>query len=314
MAGSSLLTLFDDIATLLDDVAVMSKTAATKTAGVLGDDLALSAEQVNGVKADRELPVVWAVAKGSMVNKMFLVPGALLVSAFVPWVITPMLMVGGAYLCYEGFEKIAHKFFHGKAEVGQKPAELKTPVADPVVDLVAFEKQKIKAAITTDAVLSLEIIVIVLGTVAGASLLNQFLVLSLVAIGVTVVTYGAVGAIVRMDDVGFYLKRQKSSLKQAFGGWLISFAPKLMKALSVVGLVAMFLVGGGILHHSIPFIGHVLELPTVVADVPVAGQVIDLVAPTIINGLFGVVAGAVVFGAVTVASKVKALFCRPKTA
>lgn len=314
MAGSSLLTLFDDIATILDDVAVMSKTAATKTAGVLGDDLALSAEQVNGVKADRELPVVWAVAKGSMVNKMILVPGALLVSAFAPWVITPMLMVGGAYLCFEGFEKIAHKLFHGKDDAANKAAELKRAVANPVIDLVAFEKQKIKAAIRTDAILGLEIIVIALGTVAGASLLNQFLVLSLIAVGVTVVTYGAVGAIVRMDDVGFYLKKQKSSIKQAFGGWLISFAPKLMKTLSVVGLVAMFLVGGGILLHSMPVIGHAFELPATVLEIPVAGKVIDAVAPTLINGLFGVVAGAVVLGAVSLASKVKSIFFKPKAA
>lgn len=314
MAGSSLLTLIDDIATLLDDVAVMSKTAATKTAGVLGDDLALSAEQVNGVKADRELPVVWAVAKGSMVNKMVLVPGALLVSAFAPWVITPMLMVGGAYLCFEGFEKIAHKLFHGKDEDADKAAELKRAVANPVIDLVAFEKQKIKGAIRTDAILGLEITVIALGTVAGASLLNQFLVLSLIAVGVTVVTYGAVGAIVRMDDVGFYLKKQKSSLKQAIGGWLISFAPKLMKTLSVVGLIAMFLVGGSILLHSIPAIGHAFALPAAVVEIPVAGKVIDAVAPTLINGLFGVVAGAVVLGAVSIASKVKSIFFKPKAA
>jgi predicted DNA repair protein MutK len=314
MAGSSLLTLFDDIATILDDVAVMSKTAATKTAGVLGDDLALSAEQVNGVKADRELPVVWAVAKGSMVNKMILVPGALLVSAFAPWVIGPMLAVGGAYLCFEGFEKIAHKLFHGKDEAADKAAELKRAVANPVIDLVAFEKQKIKGAIKMDGVLSFEIIIIALGTVAGASLLNQFLVLSLVAVGVTVVTYGLVGAIIRMDDVGFYLKRQKSTVKQVFGDWLIQLAPKLMKTLSVVGVAAMLAVGGQLVLHSIPTIAHALELSPAVLEIPVAGKVLDVVAPTIINGLFGVVAGAVVLGAVSLASKVKSIFFKPKAA
>lgn len=313
MAGSSLLTLLDDIATLLDDVAVMSKTAATKTAGVLGDDLALSAEQVSGVKADRELPVVWAVAKGSMVNKTILVPGALLVSALAPWVITPMLMVGGAYLCFEGFEKIAHKLFHSKGEADYA-AELKMAAPNPVIDLVAFEKQKIKGATLTDFVLSLEIIVLTLGTVAGASLLNQFLVLSVVAVGVTVVTYGAVGAIVRMDDVGFYLKKQKSALKQAFGGWLISFAPKLMKTLSVLGVLAMFIVGGSIGLHSIPALGHAFELPTSVLAIPVAGKVIEVVAPTLINGLFGVGTGAVALGAVSIASKIKSMFFKPKAA
>jgi len=238
----------------------------------------------------------------------------LLVSAFAPWVITPMLMVGGAYLCFEGFEKIAHKLFHGKDDAADKAAELKRAVVNPVIDLVAFEKQKIKAAIRTDAILGLEIIVIALGTVAGASLLNQFLVLSLIAVGVTVVTYGAVGAIVRMDDVGFYLKKQKSTFKQAFGGWLISFAPKLMKTLSVVGLIAMFAVGGGILLHSIPTIAHVLELSPAVLEIPVAGKMLDVVAPTIINGLFGVVAGAVVLGAVSLASKVKSIFFKPTAA
>lgn len=313
MAGTSLLTLIDDIVTLLDDVALMSKSAATKTVGVLGDDLALSAEQVSGIKADRELPVVWAVAKGSMINKAVLVPGALLVSAFAPWAITPMLMVGGAYLCFEGFEKIAHTVLRGKDEAAHA-VELKKAVSDPAVDMVAFERQKIKGAITTDGVLSLEIIIITLGAVAGASLLNQLLVLTLIAVGVTVGVYGIVAGIVRLDDLGFYLIKQQAEWKKSFGRWVLRFAPKLMKTLAVVGTAAMLLVGGSIILHSIPVLGHALVLPESVGEVPIVGGVLSFVAPVAIEGLFGLIAGGVMMVAVSVVSKLKGLFSKQQTA
>jgi predicted DNA repair protein MutK len=314
MAGSSLLPLIDDIVALLDDVALMSKAAATKTVGVLGDDLALSAEQVTGIRADRELPVVWAVAKGSMINKAILVPGALLVSAFAPWVITPMLMAGGAYLCFEGFEKIAHTLLHGKEEIAQAVEKLKKAVADPAVDMVAFERQKIKGAIRTDSILSLEIVVISLGTVAGASLLNQLVVLTLIAVGVTVGVYGIVAGIVRLDDVGFYLIKQKAGWKQAIGRFALSFAPKLMKTLAVVGTAAMLFVGGSILLHSIPVLGHALDLPESVGELPVVGGVLSFVAPMAVEGLFGLIAGGVVLVAVSMVSKIKGLFNKQQTA
>jgi len=314
MAGTSLLTLIDDIVTLLDDVALMSKTAATKTVGVLGDDLALSAEQVTGVKADRELPVVWAVAKGSMINKAVLVPGALVVSAFAPWVITPLLMAGGAFLCFEGFEKIAHKFLHGKEESVHSVEQLKIAVANPAVDMVEFEAKKIKGAIRTDSILSAEVIVISLGAVAGATLLDQFMVLTVIAVGVTVGVYGLVAGIVRLDDLGFYLKKQKSKWKNAVGSGVLSFAPKLMKTLSVVGLIAMFAVGGGILAHGIPSVHHALTLPEAVEQIPTVGGAISVIGQMAVEGLFGVVAGGVVMGAVSILSKLKSLFIKPKTA
>lgn len=314
MAGTSLLALIDDIIALLDDVALMSKSAATKTVGVLGDDLALSAEQVSGIRADRELPVVWAVAKGSMINKAILVPGALLVSAFAPWVITPMLMAGGAYLCFEGFEKIAHSLLHGKEEATEAAEQLKKAVADPAVDMVAFERQKIKGAIRTDSILSLEIIVISLGAVAGASLLNQMLVLTLIAVGVTVGVYSIVAGIVRLDDLGFYLIKQKAEWKKSFGRWVLRFAPKLMKTLAVVGTAAMLLVGGSILLHSIPVLGHALVLPENMGELPVVGGVLSFVAPMAIEGLFGFIAGGVVLAAVSMVSRLKGLFSKQQTA
>lgn len=314
MAGTSLLTLIDDIVTLLDDVALMSKTAATKTVGVLGDDLALSAEQVTGVKADRELPVVWAVAKGSMINKAVLVPGALVVSAFAPWVITPLLMAGGAFLCFEGFEKIAHKFLHGKEESVHSVEQLKIAVANPAVDMVEFEAKKIKGAIRTDSILSAEVIVISLGAVAGATLLDQFMVLTVIAVGVTVGVYGLVAGIVRLDDLGFYLMKQKSKWKNAVGSGVLSFAPKLMKTLSIVGLIAMFAVGGGILAHGIPSVHHALTLPEAVEQIPTVGGAISVIGQMAVEGLFGVVAGGVVMGAISILSKLKSLFIKPKTA
>jgi uncharacterized protein len=252
MAAASLIALFDDIATALDDIAVLTKVAAQKTAGVLGDDLALNAEQVSGVRAERELPVVWSVAKGSLVNKTILVPAALLISAFAPWLITPLLMVGGAYLCLEGAEKLAHRWLHSASEDEAEHAALTHALADPATDLVAFEKDKIRGAIRTDFVLSAEIIAIALGSVAGQTLVTQAGVLVVVALVMTVGVYGAVAAIVKMDDVGLVLSRRQSRSAQRLGALLMSAAPPLMRLLTVLGTAAMFLVGGGILVHGVP--------------------------------------------------------------
>ena len=263
MAAANLLALIDDIATILDDVAILSKVAAKKTAGVLGDDLALNAEQVSGVKADRELPVVWAVAKGSFLNKLILVPSALAISAFLPVLITILMVIGGLYLCYEGFEKVVHKFFHSKAELEAEHAEQLKALADPNVDLVKLEKGKIKGAIRTDFILSAEIIVIVLGTVQSEPFLNQVLVVSSLALLITVGVYGLVAGIVKLDDAGLYLLRKSVSgsfnaIQRFVGRLLLRIAPLLMKSLAIIGTAAMFLVGGGILVHSIPAIHHVV--------------------------------------------------------
>ena len=293
MAGSSLLILLDDIAALLDDVSVMTKVAANKTAGVLGDDLALNAQQLTGMTADRELPVVWAVAKGSFANKAILVPGAMLISAFVPWLVTPLLMVGGAYLCFEGFEKLAHKFLHSQSEDDAHHAALVHAVTDEKVDIEAFEKDKIKGAIRTDFILSAEIVAIALGLVATRPLLTQFLVLSTVAILLTVGVYGAVAGIVKLDDAGLYLSRKAGAVARWLGGVLLKTAPILMKLLAVVGTLAMFLVGGGILSHGIPgYAGWLHDL--------LQGQAAWLatVASVVMDGLVGVVAGAVVLAGV----------------
>ena len=299
MATSSLFALIDDIATLLDDVAVMSKVAAKKTAGVLGDDLALNAQQVAGVKADRELPVVWAVAKGSFVNKAILVPAALAISVVAPWAITPLLMLGGAYLCFEGFEKIAHKFLHSAAEDKAHHAELVQAVANPAVDMVAFEKDKIKGAIRTDFVLSAEIIVITLGTVAGAVFSKQVAVLVAMALIMTVGVYGFVAAIVKLDDVGLYLAKKQSSVARAIGSGLVKGAPYLMKLLSIVGTAAMFLVGGGIITHGIPLIHHAIE-----AAAASVGGFWGGVASTLADGVIGIATGAAVLAIVALAQRI----------
>ncbi|AIL62838.1 membrane protein [Pseudomonas alkylphenolica] len=259
MAGSSLLVLIDDIATVLDDVSVMTKVAAKKTAGVLGDDLALNAQQVTGVRAEREIPVVWAVAKGSFVNKLILVPAALLISAFIPWAVTPLLMIGGAFLCFEGFEKLAHKFLHSKAQDQAEHAALVEAVADPDVDLVAFEQTKIKGAIRTDFILSAEIIAITLGTVAAAPLSQQIIVLSGIAIVMTIGVYGLVAGIVKLDDLGLWLTQKASRVAQVLGNGILRAAPYMMKSLSVIGTAAMFLVGGGILVHGVAPLHHAIE-------------------------------------------------------
>ena len=297
MAGSSLLVLIDDIAAVLDDVALMTKMAAKKTAGVLGDDLALNAQQVSGVRAEREIPVVWAVAKGSFVNKLILVPAALLISAFAPWAVTPLLMLGGAYLCFEGFEKLAHKFLHSKAQDQAEHAHLVEAVADPATDLVAFEKDKIKGAIRTDFILSAEIIAITLGTVADAPLMQQVIVLSGIAIVMTIGVYGLVAGIVKLDDLGLWLTQKPGQAARSIGGAILRAAPYMMKSLSVIGTAAMFLVGGGILTHGVPVVHHWIETVSLGA-----GGVAWLV-PVLLNGLAGIVAGAVVLAVVSVLGK-----------
>ena len=294
MAGSSLLVLIDDIAAVLDDVALMTKMAAKKTAGVLGDDLALNAQQVSGVRAEREIPVVWAVAKGSFVNKLILVPAALLISAFAPWAVTPLLMLGGAYLCFEGFEKLAHSFFHKRIE---EQAHLVEAVADPATDLVAFEKDKIKGAIRTDFILSAEIIAITLGTVADAPLMQQVVVLSGIAIVMTVGVYGLVAGIVKLDDLGLWLTQKTGQVARSIGGGILRTAPYMMKSLSVIGTAAMFMVGGGILTHGVPVVHHWVE--TVSQSV---GGVAWLM-PTLLNAGVGIVAGAAVLVVVSVVGR-----------
>ncbi|MGO3988219.1 DUF808 domain-containing protein [Pseudomonas sp. SAS7] len=295
MAGSSLLVLIDDIATVLDDVSLMTKVAAKKTAGVLGDDLALNAQQVTGVRAEREVPVVWAVAKGSFVNKAILVPAALLISAFIPWAVTPLLMIGGAYLCFEGFEKLAHKFLHSKEEDDAQHNARKEAVADVNVDLVAFEKTKIKGAVRTDFILSAEIIAITLGTVADAPLSQQIIVLSGIAIVMTIGVYGLVAGIVKLDDLGLWMTQKASSLAQAIGNGILRAAPYMMKSLSVIGTAAMFLVGGGILVHGIEPLHHAIEAFSEGRGGALTGA--------LLNGVAGVLAGGVVLAVVAVAGK-----------
>ena len=291
MAGSSLLVLIDDIAAVLDDVALMTKMAAKKTAGVLGDDLALNAQQVSGVRAEREIPVVWAVAKGSFVNKLILVPAALLISAFAPWAVTPLLMLGGAYLCFEGFEKLAHSFFHKRTE---EQAHLVEAVADPATDLVAFEKDKIKGAIRTDFILSAEIIAITLGTVADAPLMQQVIVLSGIAIVMTIGVYGLVAGIVKLDDLGLWLTQKPGQAARSIGGAILRAAPYMMKSLSVIGTAAMFMVGGGILTHGVPVVHHWIE------TVSQSTGGLAWLMPTLLNAVAGIIAGAVVLAVASV--------------
>ena len=309
MASANLLALVDDIATMLDDVAVLSKVAAKKTAGVLGDDLALNAEQVSGVKAERELPVVWAVAKGSFINKLILVPSALAISAFLPVLITILMVIGGLYLAFEGAEKIAHKFLHSKDEVAKEHADKLKALADPEVDLVEFEKQKIKGAIRTDFILSAEIIVIVLGSVQDADFSTQVAVVSGLALAFTVGVYGLVAGIVKLDDAGLYMLRKSVSgsfngFQRMVGRSLLIIAPLLMKTLSIVGTAAMFLVGGGILVHSIPQIHHVVHHLVELMSNQTGGLGQSLGA-ILLEGLTGLIAGILVLIVVTLAMKLK---------
>ncbi|WP_454731723.1 MULTISPECIES: DUF808 domain-containing protein [Cupriavidus] len=291
MAGSSLLLLIDDITSILDDIASMSKLAAKNTAGVLGDDLALNAQQVTGMKADRELPVVWAVAKGSLRNKAILVPSALAISAAIPWAITPLLMAGGAFLCHEGFEKIAHSLLH------QRKAPEATVIRSepPTTDLATLETTKVRGAVRTDFILSAEIIVISLGTVSEATFGTQVAVLSIVALVMTVGVYGLVAGIVRLDDAGLYLHQRPSATARAAGRAILRMAPWLMRALSVAGTVAMFLVGGGILVHGFPGAHHVTERAGALLG---AEGSLDMLGPLLVNGVAGIVAGALVTAAV----------------
>lgn len=304
MAASSLLLLIDDIAAVLDDVALLSKAAAKQTTGVLGDDLALNAQQVSGVAAERELPVVWAVAKGSFKNKAILVPAALAISAWVPWAVTPLLMVGGAYLCFEGFEKLAHKYLHSAEDLAADQAALSQAALNPQQDLLAFEADKVRGAIRTDFILSAEIIAITLGTVSAAAFSTQVLVLSGIAVLMTVGVYGLVAGIVKLDDAGLYLSRRGGSFSQKIGRLLLVAAPWLMKALAVAGTAAMFLVGGGILAHGLPFLH---ELPAQLAQGlgPLGG-----LAGLLSSGLVGVVAGALVLAGVTLAQRLRGAFAK----
>ncbi len=288
--AASLLVLLDDIATVLDDVALLSKTAAHKTAGVLGDDLALNAQQVAGVRAERELPVVWAVCKGSLRNKCILVPAALAISIVAPWLVTPLLMVGGAYLCFEGFEKLAHPFLHRAEEDIPHDEALLQALEDPAVDFLALEKDKVQGAIRTDFILSAEIIAITLGTVQSSPWPTQLAVLAGVAVLMTLGVYGVVAGIVKIDDAGLYLSRQSGRARQALGRCLLALAPWLMKGLSVAGTVAMFLVGGGILVHGWPALHHLAVLQSLPA------WTLDL--------LVGVLAGALVLLAVTLGPRI----------
>jgi uncharacterized protein len=315
LAGSSLLALIDDIASILDDVALMSKVAAKKTAGVLGDDLALNAYQVSGVHADRELSVVWAVAKGSLKNKAILVPAALAISFLIPWAITPLLMIGGAYLCYEGFEKIAHRFMQDVEESVHHLEHLEA-LAHPEADLLGIEKDKIRGAIRTDFILSAEIVVIALGTVAQAAFAKQVTVLCAIAIIMTVGVYGIVAGIVKLDDAGLHLKEKSGAsiwrrTQRAIGGVLLNAAPYLMKGLSIAGTIAMFMVGGGILTHGMPRVHDWIEHAAHGAgSVPEIGRILEMVAAPSLNVLAGIIAGAFILLGAIVARRVMQSFKR----
>lgn len=305
------MALIDDIAAILDDVAVLSKVAAKKTAGVLGDDLALNAQQVSGVQADRELPVVWGVFKGSLINKLILVPAALLISAVAPWLITPLLVVGGVYLCFEGFEKLAHKWLHSAQEDAKHHEELVQALAKPEADLLAFERDKIKGAVRTDFILSGEIIAITLGIVASQPFASQALVLGTVALAMTLGVYGLVAAIVKLDDLGLYLSQRPAgsglgAVLRPVGGALIQSAPVLMRLLAVLGTAAMFLVGGGILVHAWPMLHHAVQ--AVAAPLQQQGGLAGfggaLVGP-LADGMVGLVAGALALAGVTLIAKLR---------
>ncbi|MBX3183156.1 MAG: DUF808 domain-containing protein [Polyangiaceae bacterium] len=300
--ASSLFTLLDDIATLLDDVAAMTKVATKRTAGVLGDDLAVNAEQVTGVRPDRELPVVWAVAKGSALNKAILVPAALLISAVAPWLIVPLLLLGGAFLCFEGCEKIAHRYLHPKESEAARHAELASAVADPSVDLVALEKGKIRGAVRTDFILSAEIVVIALGSAADAPLLNKALLLVAISVICTVGVYGLVAGIVKLDDAGVLLSRRESPIARGVGQVLLKVAPKLMKLLSVVGTVAMFLVGGGIVSHNVPAV-HKMSVSLTNKAAASLGTVGEALTPLLFDAVLGILLGSIGLLGVTVVTR-----------
>ena len=320
MPVTGFLALLDDIATVLDDVAilakvaakkasaaaddvaVLSKVAAEKTTGVLGDDLALNAEQVTGVLAERELPVVWGVFKGSLVNKAILVPAALAISAVAPWAVTPLLMIGGLYLCFEGFEKVAHKLLHRRSDDEARNAEPAGALLGPDVDLAKVEKEKIKGAVRTDFVLSAEIVTISLGIVATAPFGTRLAVLSTIALLMTVGVYGLVAAIVKLDDLGLHLGRSEGGgavarFRRTLGKGILRAAPVLMRFLSIAGTVAMFLVGGGILVHGIPFLHHLSQ------QFAAGSELVSSLGPTLLGGLAGVVGGGLAVAVVSLGTR-----------
>ena len=313
MPAANLLALLDDIASVLDDVAAFSKLAAKKTAGVLGDDLALNAQQVAGVQASRELPVIWAVARGSFVNKAVLVPAALVISAFAPMLVTPLLMVGGTYLCFEGFEKVSHRLLHrgtgdgehAEDEAEQAEAVVARVLTEPAADPMVLERDKIKGAIRTDFILSAEIIIIALGTVAAAPLLTRIGVLTAVAVLMTVAVYGFVAMIIKLDDLGWWLQRRGGRLAELAGGILLGTAPRLMRFLTVAGTAAVFLVGGGIMVHGVPVLAHSLE-----ALVAPLGPLVGPIATMVGNALAGVVVGAIALAAVALVTSVRRALAR----
>jgi hypothetical protein len=296
--ATSLLALLDDIASVLDDVATMTKVATKKTAGVLGDDLALNAQQVTGVQADRELPVVWAVAKGSLINKAILVPAALAISTWLPCAVTPLLMLGGLFLCYEGFEKLAHALLHSPDEDDARKAERTRALVDPQVDMRDVERDKIRGAIRTDFILSAEIIVITLGTVSEAAFGTRVAVLIGIALLMTVGVYGLVAGIVKLDDAGLHLSRSVgdgfAAFRRAVGNGILALAPHLMKALSIAGTAAMFLVGGSILLHGVPALAHLVE-----NRANELGALAGTILSTGADALAGIVAGGIAVGAVS---------------
>ena len=306
LMASSLFLLIDDIASVLDDVALLSKVAAKKTAGVLGDDLALNAQQVSGVKADRELPVVWAVARGSMINKAILVPAALAISAFTPWAVTPLLMMGGAFLCFEGFEKLAHRYLRRPAERSSEGEAMVKTFSDPVADAMAVEKDRVKGAVRTDFILSAEIIAITLGTVQSSPFITQLTVLMAIAVAMTVGVYGLVAGIVKLDDGGLYLSQRTgdgtgAGIQRSVGRGILVAAPWLMKGLSIAGTIAMFLVGGGILVHGFPPLQRLAE--TIEARIVDVNGIAGGAVPLLLDGLIGLVAGTLVFVVVTLAHR-----------
>jgi uncharacterized protein len=303
--ASSLLALLDDIATLLDDVSVLTQVAARKTAGVLGDDLALNAQQVSGVDADRELPVVWAVAKGSLINKAILVPAALAISAVAPWAVTPLLMLGGAFLCFEAAEKLAHRFLHSREEDAAHAEALKEAMVNAQVDMCAFEKDKIRGAIRTDFILSAEIIVISLGTVAGEDFLTRVAVMVAIALAMTIGVYGLVAGIVKLDDLGLYLSRRADAAARAIGKGILRAAPWMMKALSVAGTAAMFLVGGSILEHGIPPLREAVE--ETLAEAGPWHVPLGMIA----NAVVGIVAGSVLVAAFSLVRRLRGKRAQP---
>jgi len=265
--------LFDDIATLLDDAASMSQVATQKTAGILGDDLAVNAQKASGFSASRELPVLWAISKGSFINKLIILPFAFLLSAFIPWAIVPILMLGGIYLAFEGTEKI-YEYFVPHSD--KKPTRDLTPKSKE--EILKIEKEKIKSAILTDFILSIEIVIIALGTVVSQTLPIQIIVVSFVAVVATIGVYGIVAMIIRMDDLGFTMIDTGHALLVGIGRVLVKALPKVIRALTVVGTLAMLLVAGGIFVHNIPSLHHAIDFVPMIIGELIVGMIIGIIA------------------------------------